>query len=100
MRDLRFLRPPFDARESVRRVQLRLQSRKVRHMQRSWGLGRVLLSRVRDTGEGQGRVPEDYKLRECQDGFVLPQESRRGDNGGRGEDVLILIARLEKRKRE
>ena len=32
-------------------------------MQRSWGLGRVLLSRVRDTGEGQGRVPEDYKLR-------------------------------------
>ena len=94
MRDLRFLRPPFDARESVRRVQLRLQSRKVRHMQRSWGLGRVLLSRVRDTGEGQGRVPEDYKLRERQDGLVLPQESRRGDNGGRGEDVLILIARL------
>jgi len=69
-------------------------------MQRSWGLGRVLLSRVRDTGEGQGRVSKDYKLRERQDGLVLPQESRRGDNGGRGEDVLILIARLGERKKE
>lgn len=41
---------------------------------------------------------EEYQIDDV--GLVLPQESRRGDNGGRGEDVLILIARLGERKKE
>jgi hypothetical protein len=39
-------------------------------------------------------VSEDYKLRERKDGFVLPQESRRGNHGRRREDVLTYAHQI------
>ena len=39
----------------------------MRDMQRGWRLGRVLLPRMRDAGERQRRMPEDYKFRKRED---------------------------------
>lgn len=61
----------------------------MRDMQRGWRLGRVLLPRMRDAGERQRRMPEDYKFRKREDGPFLSQESGGGDNRERGKDVLV-----------
>ena len=61
----------------------------MRDMQRGWRLGRVLLPRMRDAGERQRRMPEDYKFRKREDGPFLSQKSGGEDNRERGKDVLV-----------